>query len=164
MGLRLTVQVQLVLQALLHDPAREMYGLELTEETGLQPGTAYPILLRLEREGWVTSRWEDVDPRAEKRPARRYYRLTAGGAPAAWAGHGVADDARARWPPVAGGSGERAMGDHGCPAERGGPQLPAVRPPGGGGDVGVCVPAAGAARRGPRHPRWRPAVASSYPA
>jgi PadR family transcriptional regulator PadR len=28
----------------------------------------------------VTSRWEDVDPRAEKRPARRYYRLTAGGA------------------------------------------------------------------------------------
>jgi hypothetical protein len=28
----------------------------------------------------VTSRWEDIDPRAEKRPARRYYRLTAGGA------------------------------------------------------------------------------------
>jgi len=54
-----------------------MYGLELSEETGLQPGTAYPILLRLEHEGWVTSRWEDVDPRAEKRPARRYYRLTA---------------------------------------------------------------------------------------
>ena len=80
MGLRLTVQVQLVLQALLRDPAREMYGLELSEETGLQPGTAYPILLRLAHEGWVTSRWEDVDPRAEKRPARRYYRLTAGGA------------------------------------------------------------------------------------
>ena len=80
MGMRLTVQAQLVLQALLHDPAREMYGLELTEETGLQPGTAYPILLRLEREGWVNSRWEDVDPRAEKRPARRYYRLTADGA------------------------------------------------------------------------------------
>ena len=80
MAVRLTVQVQLVMQALLHDPAREMYGLELSEETGLQPGTAYPILLRLEHEGWVTSRWEDVDPRAEKRPARRYYRLTAGGA------------------------------------------------------------------------------------
>src|SRR6204780_5760225 len=79
MGLRLTVQVQLVLQALLRDPASELYGLELSEETGLQPGTAYPILLRLEHEGWVTSRWEDVDPRAEKRPARRYYRLTAGG-------------------------------------------------------------------------------------
>jgi PadR family transcriptional regulator, regulatory protein PadR len=80
MTLRLTVQVQLVLQALLRDPGSEMYGLELSEETGLQPGTAYPILLRLEDEGWVTSRWEDIDPHAEKRPARRYYRLTASGA------------------------------------------------------------------------------------
>jgi PadR family transcriptional regulator, regulatory protein PadR len=53
------------------------------EEPGLPPGTASPILLRLEHEGWVTSRWEDIDPRAEKRPARRYYRLTAGGAAAA---------------------------------------------------------------------------------
>lgn len=80
MALRLTVQVLLVLQALLHEPGRELYGLELVDETGLQPGTAYPILLRLEDEGWVTSRWENIDPRAEKRPARRYYRLTAGGA------------------------------------------------------------------------------------
>jgi DNA-binding PadR family transcriptional regulator len=76
----LTVQVQLVLQALLREPGRELYGLELSEETGLQPGTAYPILLRLEDEGWVTSRWEDIDPRVEKRPARRYYRVTASGA------------------------------------------------------------------------------------
>ena len=80
MAIRLTVQVLLVLQALLRDPGRELYGLELSEETGLLPGTAYPILLRLEDQGWVTSRWEDVNPRAEKRPARRYYRLTAGGA------------------------------------------------------------------------------------
>jgi PadR family transcriptional regulator, regulatory protein PadR len=80
MAPRLTVQVLLVLQALLREPGRELYGLELSDETGLQPGTAYPILLRLEAEGWVTSRWEDVDPRAEKRPARRYYRLTADGA------------------------------------------------------------------------------------
>jgi PadR family transcriptional regulator PadR len=76
----MTVQTLLILQALLFDPDREYYGLELSEETGLQPGTAYPILLRLEREGWVTSRWEDIDPHAEKRPARRYYRLTASGA------------------------------------------------------------------------------------
>jgi PadR family transcriptional regulator, regulatory protein PadR len=80
MALRMTVQTQLIVQALLKDPVRELYGLELSEETGLLPGTAYPILLRLENEGWVTSRWEDIDPRAEKRPARRYYRLTAAGA------------------------------------------------------------------------------------
>ena len=50
--------------------------------TGQLPGWGesgrYPILLRLEHEGWVASHWEDIDPRAEKRPARRYYRLTAG--------------------------------------------------------------------------------------
>jgi PadR family transcriptional regulator len=80
MAPRLTVQVLLVLQALLREPGRELYGLELSEETGLLPGTAYPILLRLEDAGWVTSRWEDVDPRAAKRPPRRYYRLTAAGA------------------------------------------------------------------------------------
>ncbi len=77
---RLTVQVLLVLQALLREPGREMYGLELSEETGLLPGTAYPILLRLEDAGWVTSWWEDVDPRSAKRPPRRYYRLTPSGA------------------------------------------------------------------------------------
>src|ERR1700733_12303397 len=80
MAVRMTVQVLLIVQALLGEPGREYYGLELSQETGLQPGTAYPILLRLEQEGWVTSRWEDIDPRAEKRPARRYYRLTANGA------------------------------------------------------------------------------------
>jgi DNA-binding PadR family transcriptional regulator len=76
----MTLQTMLILQALLRDPSRELYGLELSEETGLLPGTAYPILLRLENEGWVTSRWEDIDPRAEKRPPRRYYRLTPNGA------------------------------------------------------------------------------------
>ena len=80
MAPRMTVQVLLIVQALLRDPSRECYGLELSEETGLQPGTAYPILLRLEHEGWVTSRWEDIDPRAEGRPPRRYYQLTASGA------------------------------------------------------------------------------------
>jgi PadR family transcriptional regulator, regulatory protein PadR len=79
----MTMQTQMILRALLKEPTRELYGLELSEETGLLPGTTYPILLRLEREGWLTSRVEDIDPKVEKRPARRYYRLTtAGGAQA----------------------------------------------------------------------------------
>ena len=80
MPVRMTMQTQMILQAVLRDPARELYGLELAEETGLLPGTAYPILMRLEKEGWVTSRWEDISPEAEGRPRRRYYRLTASGA------------------------------------------------------------------------------------
>ena len=31
----------------------------------------------------MQSRWEDIDPKVEGRPARRYYRLTATGAQAA---------------------------------------------------------------------------------
>jgi DNA-binding PadR family transcriptional regulator len=76
----MTLQTQLIVQAFLKNPARELYGLELSQETGLLPGTTYPILLRLENEGWVTSRREDIDPSVEKRPARRYYQLTATGA------------------------------------------------------------------------------------
>lgn len=80
MAVRMTMQTQMILQALLRDPARELYGLELAEDTGLLPGTTYPILMRLENEGWVTSLWETISPEAEGRPRRRYYRLTANGA------------------------------------------------------------------------------------
>lgn len=80
---RMTVPTQLVLQELLTDPARELYGLELGRAAGLHSGTVHPILARLEALGWVVSRWEDVDPRAASRPPRRYYRLTPEGARAA---------------------------------------------------------------------------------
>ena len=79
MGLRLTLQTELVLQALLASSDEERYGLQIVEETGLPPGTIYPILARLEAQDWIASRWEDTDPHAEGRPRRRYYRLTAAG-------------------------------------------------------------------------------------
>lgn len=76
---RMTLPTQFVLRALLEDPAAERYGLEICEAAGLPSGTIHPILARLERLGWVESRWEDVDPSAAGRPARRYYRLTTDG-------------------------------------------------------------------------------------
>ncbi len=80
-GPRMTIPTQLVLRTLLADPAREMYGLQICTESGLPSGTIHPILARLEREfGWLTSRWEDIEPEAEGRPRRRYYRITEGGA------------------------------------------------------------------------------------
>jgi PadR family transcriptional regulator PadR len=76
---RMTIPTQLVLRALLDNPTRELYGLEIGELAELRSGTVHPILARLEGVGWLQSRWEDIDPRAEGRPARRYYRLTADG-------------------------------------------------------------------------------------
>lgn len=73
------VPTQLVLRALLDEPAVERYGVEIGSVAGLPSGTVHPILARLEGVGWLASRWEDVDPRAAGRPARRYYRLTPDG-------------------------------------------------------------------------------------
>jgi PadR family transcriptional regulator, regulatory protein PadR len=85
---RMTIPTQLVLRALLANPSKELYGVEVGQAAGLPSGTVHPILARLATVGWLTSRWEDIDPRAEGRPARRYYRLTPEGmelAPAALA-------------------------------------------------------------------------------
>ncbi|MFG2957557.1 PadR family transcriptional regulator [Streptomyces sp. NPDC048291] len=80
-NLRMTLQTQLVLRALLEDPAKERYGLELCQLAGLPSGTIYPILARLEQVGWVESTWEDPAVHEEAgRPRRRFYRITEDGA------------------------------------------------------------------------------------
>jgi PadR family transcriptional regulator, regulatory protein PadR len=80
-GPRMTMTTQLVLRALLADPAQERYGLQICAEAGLPSGTIHPILARLEHQyGWLASRWEDIKPQDEGRPRRRYYRLTEDGA------------------------------------------------------------------------------------
>src|ERR1700712_3823083 len=81
--LRMTIPTQLGLETLLADAERELYGVGIGDGAGLRSGTVHPILARLEGVGWLASRWEDVDPQAEGRPARRYYRLAAAGAVAA---------------------------------------------------------------------------------
>ena len=82
-GPKMTIQTQLVLRALLENPAHEMYGLQICEAAGLASGTIHPILARLEKLGWLDSEWEDIDPTAEGRPRRRYYRLSLDGAESA---------------------------------------------------------------------------------
>lgn len=77
---RMTLPTQLVLRALLAEPTREMYGLQICAEASLPSGTIHPILARFERLGWLESRWEDVDTSAEGRPRRRYYQFTEDGA------------------------------------------------------------------------------------
>lgn len=78
-GIRSTVGTQLVLQVFLVDPTSETFGYDLMKATRLSSGTIYPILERLEANGWVSSKWEGIDPEAEGRPQRRLYRLTGVG-------------------------------------------------------------------------------------
>lgn len=76
---KMTLPTQLVLRALLEHPSRPMYGLEIGRAAGLASGTIHPILARLEGAGWLLSSWENIDPRQEGRPKRRYYQLSPDG-------------------------------------------------------------------------------------
>ncbi|WP_067465233.1 PadR family transcriptional regulator [Actinomadura macra] len=80
----MTLQTQMVLRQALLEPAREWYGLEMVQATGLPSGTVYPIITRLEECGWIASRWEDAAEHEDTgRPRRRYYELTPEGTQAA---------------------------------------------------------------------------------
>ena len=93
----MTIPAQRVLTALFADPTAELYGIEISDAAGLPSGTVHPILARLETVGWLTSRWEDIDPRAEGRPARRYYQLTPNGLALARAALARAHTTRPAW-------------------------------------------------------------------
>jgi len=73
----ITFPTTLVLQAIA-DGAR--YGFDIADRTGLQTGTVYPALRRLDMLGYVRSSWESEKvARREQRPARRYYEITKAG-------------------------------------------------------------------------------------
>jgi PadR family transcriptional regulator PadR len=73
--------LEMVLLKLLSE--RQMYGYELVstlEKRGgdqfqIKEGTLYPVLYRLENDGFVESRWETL----ERGVPRKYYRLTQAG-------------------------------------------------------------------------------------
>lgn len=76
---RLSHQTLQVLRLLLEEPRGSLAGSDILKRTRLLSGTLYPILLRLERAGWVESQWENLDPTEAGRPRRRYYSLTGVG-------------------------------------------------------------------------------------
>jgi DNA-binding PadR family transcriptional regulator len=89
--MRITYPTATVLNAL---ASGHGYGFEIIDQTGLGAGTVYPILRRLEDESFVRSTWERVTAaRAEGRPPRRNYRLTA-------AGNALVREAGERYPAI----------------------------------------------------------------
>ncbi len=79
MGVRLRIsrQTLLLLEALLVRPAQWQHGYALSQHTELASGTLYPILMRLEKSGWLETRWEDSP--VPGRPPRHFYRLSGNG-------------------------------------------------------------------------------------
>lgn len=72
-----TVQVALALTA---DPDACHWGAETWKRSGVRSGVMYPILWRMLDEGWLSDGHEDAaKAREQKRPPRRYYKLTPAG-------------------------------------------------------------------------------------
>ncbi len=109
MTVRLTHATSLILCVL---ASGSRHGFEVMEISGLPSGTVYPALRRLERNGHLTSEWEDEQAaHREGRPRRRTYRLTESGRTlAARAAERLADARRflageSGWDPAGGGAG-----------------------------------------------------------
>ena len=76
---RLSLQGLRVLQMFAASPCESVAGVDVRKATGLSTGTLYPILLRFEEAGWLTSKWENVDPSEAGRPRKRLYRISSSG-------------------------------------------------------------------------------------
>lgn len=66
-----------VLAALVQAGATGRHGYDLCREAQIKSGTLYPLLIRLEAQGFLTAHWRDSG--VAGRPPRHVYRLTAAG-------------------------------------------------------------------------------------
>ena len=69
-------QTLALLAALLASRDKWRHGYDLAQETELQSGTLYPLLMRLADQGLLESRWETE---GDNRRPRHVYRLTSDG-------------------------------------------------------------------------------------
>jgi PadR family transcriptional regulator, regulatory protein PadR len=79
MGIRLrsSRQTLATLEELLARPSHWHHGYAISRRTNVPSGTLYPILMRLDKLGWLETRWENTVPQG--RPPRHLYRLTGNG-------------------------------------------------------------------------------------
>jgi PadR family transcriptional regulator PadR len=71
-------QTRILLAAFLQAPATWRHGYDLSQETKIQSGTLYPLLIRLSDQGLLDAKWEEAE--RPGKPPRHIYRLTAKGA------------------------------------------------------------------------------------
>jgi PadR family transcriptional regulator PadR len=75
----MTTQTLKVLRNFLDDPGHQLSGAQICKVTGMSSGTVYPILIRLEEQGILHSKWEEGNPELLGRPRRRFYRISETG-------------------------------------------------------------------------------------
>jgi len=70
-----TVGLQ-VLTALAAQPTASFSGAEISLALSVVSGTLYPMLIRFEKAGLLSSEWETEDASALGRPRRKYYQIS----------------------------------------------------------------------------------------
>lgn len=65
--------------ALMDPPNAEHWGYDLSRRTRVRSGVVYPLLTRLLDLEWLEDGWEDPAIITDRRPPRRYYRVTERG-------------------------------------------------------------------------------------
>jgi PadR family transcriptional regulator, regulatory protein PadR len=73
----LSPQARLILASLLEARNTWSHGYELVRRANVKSGTLYPLLIRLEEQGYLEAEWQP--PQSSSRPPRHAYRLTASG-------------------------------------------------------------------------------------
>jgi PadR family transcriptional regulator PadR len=96
--IRFSRQTLAILEALLARPSHWHHGYAVSRQTSIPSGTLYPILMRLDKLGWLETRWEDSA--RQGRPPRHLYRLTGNGREWAREEHRSAQQ-REFWKPAA---------------------------------------------------------------
>ena len=73
----LSPHARMVLAVLLDAGGQWSHGYELARLANVKSGTLYPLLIRLEAQGYLEAEWQQ--PAEGGRPPRHAYRLTASG-------------------------------------------------------------------------------------
>lgn len=73
----LSAHARTVLAVLLGAGGAWSHGYEIVQRAGIKSGTLYPLLIRLEAQGYLEAQWQQ--PAEGGRPPRHAYRLTETG-------------------------------------------------------------------------------------
>ncbi len=73
----LSAHARTILSVLLDASGRWSHGYELAKLAGVKSGTLYPLLIRLEAQGYLEAEWQVASEGG--RPPRHAYRLTPSG-------------------------------------------------------------------------------------
>lgn len=73
----LSAHAKRILAALAEGGCSWSHGYDLARTADVKSGTLYPLLIRLEEQGYLEAEWQQPSERG--RPARHAYRLTASG-------------------------------------------------------------------------------------